>query len=98
MLDAVMRDGLSVVFQPIVELESGRPFGYEALGRVDRRIANAGTPPKARQAVILAALSEHERTRVRLIGAGRYDASDRLERIEEVEDLVGHHQHLAVTR
>jgi len=37
--------------------------------------------------VILVALREHERTRVRLVGTGRYDAEDQLERIEELADV-----------
>ncbi len=51
----------------------------------DHRIAGSLTPEH--ESVILTALSEHGRTRVRLIGAGRYDASDRLERVEQVEDV-----------
>lgn len=37
-----MSAGLSVVFQPIVDLENGRAYGFEALGRVDRRLADCG--------------------------------------------------------
>lgn len=37
--------------------------------------------------ILLAALRDHERTRVRLLGTGRYDAQNRLERIEELTDV-----------
>lgn len=48
----------------------------------------AGSFTYENESVILAALSEHKRTRVRVIGTGRFDASDRLERVEEVEDVL----------
>lgn len=52
----------------------------------DQRIAGDFTPEHNQK--LLGALQEHEHTRVRLIGVGRYNVHDRLERIEEIEDVI----------
>lgn len=47
-----------------------------------------GCFPKELEPQVATALKEHERLRVRLVGTGRYDAQDRLEKIEELDDVV----------
>lgn len=52
----------------------------------EQRVVGSFTPEH--KSKILDALKENERIRVRLIGTGRYDATDHLERVEEIDDLV----------
>lgn len=49
-------------------------------------VRTTGTFGPEHEAVILSALRDHSRLELRVIGTGSYDSSERLERIDEVED------------